>query len=162
MGNQSITAEARPLIEALRRFALHPEVMTALRGAQAEAAGRLREDPALRSTFLSLDPAGFGLAAPAGAATIRVAVSRAGADTVVERHPNSTQVLLVLEGPVETHVEAAAGWRVDRYGEAGGQALENLWHLVPPGVWHKSNAPGPGDCAVVAFHSAREVRDDYR
>ncbi len=150
---------------------MQPGVLAALRRAQSEAAARLRLDPALRSTFIALDPAGLevgsGVAVPASAATIRVAVSRAGVDTAVERHPNSTQVLLVLDGPVETHVQTEAGWRIDRYGEGAvqspeNQVLENLWHLVPPGVWHKSNAPGPGDCTVVAFHSAREVRDDYR
>jgi hypothetical protein len=166
LSNQSITPAARGAIEELQRFAMQPGVMAALRRAQSEAAARLRADTALRSTFISLDPAGLdfgsGVDVPASAATIRVAVSRAGVDTAVERHPNSTQVLLVLDGPVETHVQTDAGWRIDRYGEGAAQSLENLWHLVPPGVWHKSNAPGPGDCTVVAFHSAREVRDDYR
>jgi hypothetical protein len=159
--NASLTPEALSVVGALQRFAAQAGVMAALQRGRAEAAQRLAADPALRSSFVSIDPASLGIAVP-GAATIRVAVSRAGADTAVERHPNSTQVLLVLEGPVETHVETAAGWRIDRYGEAGAQTPENLWHLVPPGVWHKSNAPGPGDCAVVAFHSARDVRDDYR
>lgn len=169
--NQSITPAARDDIEALQRFAMQPGVMAALRRARSAAAKRLAFEPELRSTFISLDPAGFdvgpGVSVPAAAATIRVAISRAGADTAVERHPNSTQVLLVLDGPVETHVQTESGWRIDRYGEGAvqlseNQSLENLWHLVPPGVWHKSNAPGPGDCAVVAFHSARDVRDDYR
>ncbi len=136
--------------------------MAAFRRAQAVAAARLAGEPGLRSTFISIEPASLGVAVPEGAATIRVAVSRAGVDTAVERHPNSTQVLLVLDGPVETHVETPGGWRVDRYGDDDADTLENLWHLVPPGVWHKSNSPGPGDCTVVAFHSARVVRDDYR
>ena len=67
-----------------------------------------------------------------------------------------------LDGPVETHVETAQGWRIDRYGDGGAVALEDRWHLVPQAVWHKSNAPGPGDCTVVALHTAREVADEYR
>lgn len=160
--NRSITPDARPGIEELGDFALQPGVLAALRQAQAEAVAVLRRAPDLSSTFVTLDPVRLGAAVPPSVGTIRVAVSRAGADTAVERHPNSTQILFVLDGPVETHVETGAGWRVDRYGEGSASVLENRWHLVPPGVWHKSNAPGPGDCAVVAFHSAREVEDEYR
>jgi mannose-6-phosphate isomerase-like protein (cupin superfamily) len=162
VSNDSITPGARAAISELQEFVRQPQVMAALSTAQSEAAARLVREPALRSTFVALEPASIGAAVPAAAATIRVAVSRAGVDTPVERHPNSTQVLLVLQGPVETHVETTTGWRIDRYGEGEGQAVENRWHLVPPGVWHKSNAPGPGDCTVVAFHSARTVRDDFR
>ncbi len=162
LSNPSITADARVVIEALQRFVGQPGVMAGLRRAQSDAAAQLGREPALRSTFVSLDPASLGAMAPAAATSIRVAVSRAGVDTAVERHPNSTQVLLVLKGPVETHVETDGKWRIDRYGEGDAQTLENLWHLVPPGVWHKSNAPGPGDCTVVAFHSAAKVHDDYR
>ncbi|MBK8063220.1 MAG: hypothetical protein IPK29_03415 [Betaproteobacteria bacterium] len=111
---------------------------------------------------MSLEPGDCGAPAPEGIATLRVAVSRAGADTAVERHPNSDQYLFVLDGPVETHVETSGGWRVDRYGEGSVAVLENRWHLVPRGVWHKSNAPGPRDCTVVALHTAQDVKDEFR
>jgi len=143
-------------------FATQASVLTALRRAQAVAASRLQREPALRATFVAVDPAGLGVAVPPAIGTIRVAISRAGLDTALERHPNSTQVLLVLDGTIETHIETADGWRVDRYGEGSAAVLENRWHFVPQGVWHKSRAPGPGDCVVAAFHSAREVQDQYR
>ncbi len=160
--NQSLTADAMPFVLRMNAWVQQAPVITALRAAQSEAAAKLAREPGLRSTFITLDPAGCGCAPVEGIGTLRVAVSRAGVDTAVERHPNSTQYLYVLDGPVETHVETAAGWRVDRYGEGRTPALEDRWHLVPQAVWHKSNAPGPGDCTVVALHTAREVTDDYR
>ena len=80
----------------------------------------------------------------------------------VERHANSTQYLFALDGPVETHVQTEDGWRVDCYGQGDPAALENRWHVVPAGVWHKSVAPGGRNWSVVAFHSARDVRDEYQ
>lgn len=160
--NPSLTGDAMPFVMRMNAWVQQAPVMAALRAAQFEAAAKLAREPGLRSTFVTLDPAGCGCLPVEGIGTLRVAVSRAGADTAVERHPNSTQYLYVLDGPVETHVETAAGWRVDRYGEGETAALEDRWHLVPQAVWHKSNAPGPGDCTVVALHSAREVADEYR
>ena len=160
--NPSLAAGDLSFIRKMNDWVLQAPVMAALRAAQSEAAAKLAREPGLRSTFITLDPAGCGSPAIEGIGTLRVAVSRAGVDTAVERHPNSTQYLFVLDGPVETHVETAQGWRVDRYGEGGAAALEDRWHLVPQAVWHKSNAPGPGDCTVVALHTAREVADEYR
>ena len=40
-------------------------------------------------------------------------------------------------------------------------ALEDRWHVVPPGVWHKTVVPGARNWGIVAFHSAREVGDEY-
>ncbi len=160
--NASLSPEALPFIVKMDEWVRQPAVMAALRTAQSEAAAKLAREPGLRSTFITLDPAACGAPAIEGIGTLRVAVSRAGVDTAVERHPNSTQYLFVLDGPVETHVETAQGWRIDRYGEPGGTSLENLWHLVPMAAWHKSNSPGPGDCTVVALHTAQEVADEYR
>jgi hypothetical protein len=89
-------------------------------------------------------------------------VTRNASGEGIERHANSTQYLFVLDGLVETHVQTADGWRVDRYGQGDAAVLENRWHVVPQGVWHKSVAPGGRNWGVVAFHSAREVSDEYQ
>lgn len=84
-----------------------------------------------------------------------------GGDSV-ERHINSTQYLLALDGPVETHVQTADGWRVDRYGQGDSALLQDRWHVVPSGIWHRTVAPDASYWGIVAFHSAREVSDEYR
>jgi mannose-6-phosphate isomerase-like protein (cupin superfamily) len=160
--NQSITPDTRPVVAELNRFATRPEVLAALRRAKADAEKQLQRDPDLSTTFVALDPLQFGSATPDAIGSIRVVVTRDGGGDSLERHSNSTQYLFVLDGPVETHVESTDGWRVDRYGYGGATDLEDQWHVVPPGVWHKSVAPGARNWAIVAFHSARQVSDEYR
>ncbi len=160
--NRSITPAERPVVEELERFASRPDVLAALRRAQAEAVRKLQRDSSMPATFVTLDPAGLGGAAPVAAGSIRVAATRDADGAGVERHANSTQYLFALDGPIETHVETEGRWRVDRFGEGAPAVLEDRWHVVPAGVWHKSTAPGRRHWSVVAFHSAREVSDEYQ
>jgi hypothetical protein len=160
--NRSISAEARPVVEALSRFAARTEVAAALKAARDTAAQRLRETPALAAASVALDPAALGWVLPAAIGSVRVSVTRAPLGDAIERHANSIQYLFVLDGPVETHVETATGWRIDRYGLGGSAVLEDRWHVVPQGAWHKTVAPGLADWAIVAFHSAHRVSDEYR
>ena len=143
-------------------FATRPDVLAALRRAQADAVKKLQRNPNIAATFISLDPLDLGCAAPAVIGTIRVAVTRDAEGEGVERHANSTQYLFALDGPVETHVQTKDGWRVDRFGQGDPAVIENRWHVVPPGVWHKSVAPGGRNWSVVAFHSARDVSDELQ
>jgi hypothetical protein len=158
--NQSITPDDRTIVEELNRFATRPEVLAALRRALADAVRSLQRTPDLPATFLTVDPASLGGAAPAAIGSIRVAVTRDGAG--VERHPNSRQYLFALDGPMETHVHSKQGWRVDRFGDGEPTVLEHRWHVVPAGVWHRSLAPGRHNWGVVAFHTAKDVRDEYQ
>lgn len=156
--NQSITAATRELVEVLATFAKREEVNVALTEAHHAATEKLQADPRSSAAVETLDLELFS-DVPMEIGTIRVAVIREGFDGGFERHSNSTQVLFSLEGTGETHVQTDRGWRVDRYGN--GPALEDRWHVVPQAVWHKSAAPGPGNWTVVAFHTAREVQDEF-
>lgn len=160
--NSSITPDARALVEELNRFATRPDVLAVLRQAQADAVKKLQGDPSISAAFINVEPASLGSAAPAAIGSIRVVVTRDAGGESIERHANSTQYLFVLDNPVDTHVQTADGWRVDRYGQGDAAVLEDRWHVVPPGVWHKSVAPGARNWGVVAFHSAREVSDEYQ
>ena len=157
--NQSITPDSRPFVEELARFANRPDVVVALREAQSRATERLKSDSTAAATVEAVSLAALNPPLPA-IGSVRVAVIREGFDGGFERHANSTQYLLALEGVGETHVETPEGWRIDRYGI--GDRLEDRWHLVPEGVWHKSAAPGPGHWTVVAFHTAIEVQDEFK
>ena len=162
MNNPSLTPDVRPVVEELDRLATRPEVMAVLRRAQADAVAQLQRNSGLSAAFVNLDPVALGHALPAGVGSIRLVVTRGGGGEAIERHANSTQYLLVLDGPVQTHVLTDDGWRVDRYGYGDAATLESRWHVVPPGVWHRSVAPGAHYWGVVAFHSASEVSDEYQ
>lgn len=160
--NQSITADARPVLEIFDRFAQEPAVQAVVRQAQALALARLKEDASLRAAFVPIDLASLNVAVPAQARSLRVVATRdAGGDTV-ERHANCAQYLFVLDAPLETHVQTGTGWRIDRYGQGSDRTIENRWHYLPPGVWHKSVAPGASHWSVLAIHSAAVVTDEFQ
>ena len=160
--NPSITSDSRSAVEALDRFAAQPDVLAALHGARAHAEARLRDSPELEAASVTLDPILLGWSAPEVLGSIRVSVTRTAGGDAFECHANSTQYLLVLDGPVETHVETPSGWRIDRYGLGGSVELHDRWHVIAPGVWHKTVAPDASYWGIVAFHSARETSDEYR
>lgn len=160
--NQSIAPAARPVVEELNRFVTRPDVMRLLQQTAADAREKLRRNPAMTEAFATLDFSNLAGPVPAAIGSARLVVTRGAGGASIERHGNSTQYLFALDGAMETHVNATGGWRVDRYGEGDPTVLENRWHIVPPGVWHKSTAPGAQDWGVVAFHSARKVSDEYR
>ena len=160
--NRSITPEARRVIEQLHQFVTRPEVRAGLLRTRAEADQKLQQDPDLPIAFVAFDPTQLGWSQSELVGSGRVVVTRNGGGDGIERHANSTQYLFVLDGPVETHVQTADGWHVDRYGYGDSAQLEDQWHVVAPGTWHKSVAPGGRNWGIVAFHSAREVNDEYQ
>ena len=160
--NLSITAQARATVEELDRFANLPQMRVALRAADVEARAQLQRDATLADVFIPLDLSSLGVAVPAVIGSARVVVTRGVGGSRSECHQNSVQYLLSLDGAVQTHVQTADGWRIDRYGEGDPAVLENRWHVVAPGVWHKTDVASARDWSVAAFHSARKVSDEYR
>jgi hypothetical protein len=160
--NQSITPEARLIIEKLNQFVMRPGVLAALRRTKAEAEKKLQGNPDLTTASAAFDLSQYGLAAPDAIGSARVVVGRNRGGGRIERHANSTQYMFVLDGPLETHVQTTDGWRVDRYGEGNSTDLEDRWHVVPLDTWHKSVVTGIRNWGVLAFHTAREVSDEYR
>lgn len=159
--NKSITPEARLVIEKLNQFLVRPDVVSTLRRTKAEAEKRLAQHPDLASAFMTIDLVQLGWAAPE-IGSARLVMTRESAGAATERHANSAQYLFVIDGPVETLVETTDGWRVDHYGEGDSANFENRWHFVPTNAWHRSMAPGTRNWTILAFHSAREVSDEYK
>lgn len=160
--NQSITADVRPVLEILNRFAQVPAVQAVVRQAQALALARLKDDASLRAAFVPIDLASLTVELPAQAGSVRVVATRGPGGDTTERHANCAQYLFVLDAPLETHVQTGTGWRIDRYGQGPDNTIENRWHYLPQGVWHKSLAPGASTWSVLAIHSAAVVTDEFQ
>lgn len=160
--NASITPEWRQDIWELDEYSRQNSVSAALRRAHALALHRLGSEPQVHEVAVVLDAAELGLPLPPAAGSVRVVAGRAAAQQRLERHANSHQFLLALGGPLQTHVKTARGWRVDRYGHAtNAGALDERWHVVPAGQWHKTETAGPQPWVVATFHSAVQVSDEY-
>ena len=155
--NESITSENLPVIESLIRLLADPNMSALMRSALSKAHAALKMDPMRKVAMETLDPIAIRQIVPE-IGSARIAAIRDGFDSGIESHPNSTQYLFSLEGSGATHVKTSDGWRIDTYGI--GDRIEDRFHVVPPGVWHKS-AAAHGDWTVIAFHSAEKVIDDY-
>ena len=157
--NESITSDVLTPIEELRKFVELPAVGDAVAAAHAAGTKQLRDDSASDAAVVPLAESKLKVKFPSFIGTVRVAVIRAGADSGVERHNNSSQYLYSYTGIGETHVRTQKDWRTDQYGE--GSDLKSRWHFVAPNTWHKSVAAPSNNWTLVAFHTARNVNDEF-
>jgi len=100
----------------------------------------------------------FGGALPAGIQSSWVFVLRAGADTGAERHSNSHQRMVSMQGSgdmrtAEAGSESALRWRSNFLISESGAPLEQRWISIPPNVWHRPVISNEMDWVVVSFHT---------
>jgi hypothetical protein len=91
-------------------------------------------------------------------------VLRAGADTGVERHPNSHQRMLTLAGTGEMKTDASGSsnevqdeseivWQSNILVSESDAPLERRWISIPKNVWHRPVTSKGADWLVVSFHT---------
>jgi hypothetical protein len=93
-----------------------------------------------------------------------VFVLRAGADTGAERHPNSHQRMMTLQGTGDMRVRAlhdelstgptSSPWQSNVLVSEPSASLERRWISIPPNVWHRPVVGKDADWVVVSFHTA--------
>ena len=90
----------------------------------------------------------FGSNLPDGIGSARIFTLRANTHFKTERHPNSRQRVLSLEGQELDSLPASG--------------LEKRWATVEPNLWHQPRA-GSRDWVVLTFHEAseQELIDEY-
>ncbi|PYL06425.1 MAG: hypothetical protein DME33_13755 [Verrucomicrobia bacterium] len=95
----------------------------------------------------------FGSALPHGIQSAWVFVLRAGADTGPERHPNSHQRMMSLEGSGDLQTGAPGKWQSKVLISDPEAPLERRWISVPQNVWHRPVVGADADWVVVSFHT---------
>jgi hypothetical protein len=90
--------------------------------------------------------------------SVWVFVLRAGADTGAERHPNSHQRMMTLEGAGDMRIGSEQPgsdiqWQSHVLVSDAQAPLENRWISIPPHVWHRPVIPNNGNWVVVSFHT---------
>ena len=96
-------------------------------------------------------------------------VLRAGVDTGAERHPNSHQRMMTLDGTGDMRVQAFHGesptgvraglatsssrWQSNVLMSGPSAPLERRWISIPPNVWHRPVVGREVDWVVVSFHT---------
>ena len=95
----------------------------------------------------------FGSALPPEIRSAWVFVLRAGADTGAERHPNSHQRMMSLEGNGDLQTGEPGEWQSNVLVSNQEVPLERRWISIPPNVWHRPVVGVGADWAVVSFHT---------
>ena len=95
----------------------------------------------------------FGRALPSGIRSAWVFILRAGADTGPERHPNSHQRMMSLEGSGDLQTGEPGQWQSNVLVSNPEVPLECRWISIPPNVWHRPVVGVDADWAVVSFHT---------
>jgi len=104
----------------------------------------------------------FGRALPHEIRSAWVFVLRAGADTCVERHPNSHQRMMTFEGSGDMQTEERGQWQSNVLVGEHEAPLERRWISIPQNVWHRPVVGADADWTVVSFHtvSAEELIEE--
>jgi hypothetical protein len=95
----------------------------------------------------------FGRALPPEIRSAWVFVLRAGADTGAERHPNSHQRMMSVEGSGDMQTGESSGWRSNVLVSDPNAPLVQRWISIPPNDWHRPVVGKDEDWAVVSFHT---------
>ena len=95
----------------------------------------------------------FGAALPAEIRSSWVFILRAGADTGAERHPNSHQRMMSIQGSGDMRTEQEGKWHSNFLISEPAAPLEQRWISIPPNVWHRPVVGKDADWVVVSVHT---------
>ena len=148
-----MTKEERSLLEVLDTALRSKSVRERIRSIVV----RVREQLARKKdALMSWEPFPLEILAAELPHEIRSAwvfVLRAGADTGAERHPNSHQRMMSLEGSGDFQTGQPGNWQSNVLLSDSDAPLERRWISIPPNVWHRPVIDGAADWAVVSFHT---------
>ena len=150
-----MTAEERSRLELLDQIVRSNEgkVQTVVDRVRAELARNTEAVMAWEPIPLET----FGRGLPPGIRSGWIFILRAGADTRPERHPNSHQRMMTLDGTGDMRVRAglASMWRSDFLISDPDAPLERRWISIPPNTWHQPVVGKDAHWVVVSFHTVR-------
>jgi len=101
----------------------------------------------------------FDSALPRKIRSAWVFVLRAGADTGVERHPNSHQRMMSFQGSGDMQMQEGSSapnherWQSKILISDSEAPLEKRWISIPQNVWHQPVISKETDWVVVSFHT---------
>jgi hypothetical protein len=150
---REMTLEERNRIESidtiLRSEAVRRQIRPVIERVRAEL---VRKKQALM-TWEPIALTVFGGALPREIRSAWVFVLRAGADTGAERHPNSHQRMMSLEGSGDMKNGEPGEWQSNVLISEHEAPLEQRWISIPQNVWHRPVVGAAADWVVVSFHT---------
>src|SRR5438270_10428380 len=158
-----MTAEERSRLELL------DQIVRSNEGKVQAVVDRVRAELARNSeAVMAWEPIpleAFGRGLPQGIRSGWIFILRAGADTGPERHPNSHQRMMTLEGSGDMRTESekeevriknekkGIEWQSNFLISDPDAPLERRWISIPPNTWHRPVVGKDAHWVVVSFHT---------
>ena len=171
-----MTAAERTILVGLDQILRLEKVRTLIRPVAERVHAKLSRDTGALMAWEPIPLTIYGSVLPGAIKSSWVFVLRAGANTGAERHPNSHQRMMSIEGSGDMQVQAGSsntrGQRTAAYARGSGEPkevgdqwqsnmlisdsdapLERRWISIPQNVWHQPVISKEADWVVVSFHT---------
>jgi hypothetical protein len=171
-----MTAAERAILVGLDQILRSEKVRTLIRPVAERVHAKLSRDTGALMAWEPIPLTIYGSVLPGAIKSSWVFVLRAGANTGAERHPNSHQRMMSIEGSGDMQVQAGSsntrGQRTAAYARGSGEPkevgdqwqsnmlisdsdapLEKRWISIPQNVWHQPVISKEADWVVVSFHT---------
>jgi hypothetical protein len=153
----AMEAEERARLEKLDTIVRSDELRAEIDPVVDRVRAALSQQPDALMTWEPIPLEIFGQGLPEEIQSGWIFVLRAGADTGAERHPNSHQRMMTLQGSGDMRVRAGLAvssiWESNVLASAPSAPLERRWISIPPNVWHRPVVGPDVDWVVISFHT---------
>jgi hypothetical protein len=158
-------AEERTRLEKLDTIVRSDELRAEIDPVVDRVRAALSQQPDALMTWERIPLEIFGQGLPEEIQSGWIFVLRAGADTGAERHPNSHQRMMTLQGSGDMKTESKKGelrikkdekgidWQSNVLVSEPSAPLERRWISIPPNVWHRPVVGPDVDWVVISFHT---------
>jgi hypothetical protein len=158
-------AEERARLEKLDAIVRSDELRAKINPVVDRVCAALSQKPAALMTWEPIPLEIFGHGLPPQIQSGWIFVLPAGADTGAERHPNSHQRMMTLQGSGDMKTESkkeelrikkdekGIDWQSNILVSDPGAPLERRWISIPPNVWHRPVVGRDVDWVVISFHT---------
>jgi hypothetical protein len=147
-----IQAAERAVLENLDGLVASPAVREHLAQVAERVTLQLTQEAASLMAWEPLRLEIYGEALPKFIRSSWVFALRAGVTTGAERHPNSHQRMMSLQGAGDLQTGGEGLWRSQHLVSDNGAELLRRWATIPPNVWHQAVVPSQ-HWIVVSFHT---------
>ena len=154
-----MTAAERAILLELDQILRSEKVRTLIRPVVERVHAKLSRDTGALMAWEPIPLAIYGGVLPGAIKSSWVFVLRAGANTGAERHPNSHQRMMSIEGSGDMQVQAGSSvpndecWKSNALISDSDAPLEKRWISIPQNVWHQPVISKEADWVVVSFHT---------
>lgn len=148
-----MTPEEKVRLEKLDRVLSSPTVREQIAPIISRVQAKLARKIEALMTWEPIPLQIYGGALPSEIRSSWVFVLRAGADTGAERHPNSHQRMMSVQGSGDMCTEEEGRWRSNILISKSDAPLEQRWISIPQNMWHRPMIPKGSDWIVISFHT---------